>query len=97
MGRSRLLIWLILLNLFHRLSFGCFGASHRLYPRHINMASEEIRRISIKLPQSEYERLEAYCQKTHRGKTEIIREFIRSLPDPEPEPESEPEKKSKKK
>jgi predicted DNA-binding protein len=51
------------------------------------MASEEIRRISIKLPQSEYERLEAYCEKTHRGKTEIIREFIRSLPDPEPKPE----------
>ena len=56
------------------------------------MASDEIRRISIKLPQSEYERLEAYCQKTHRGKTEIIREFIRTLP--EPEPESESEKKS---
>ncbi len=56
------------------------------------MASEEIRRISIKLPQSEYERLEAYCEKTHRGKTEIIREFIRSLPDPEPESESKPKK-----
>ncbi len=66
---------------------GCSWASLRLYPRPINMASEEIRRISIKLPQSEYERLEAYCEKTHRGKTEIIREFIRSLPDPEPEPE----------
>lgn len=47
------------------------------------MASEEIRRISIKLPQTEYERLEVYCQKSHRGKTEIIREFIRSLPEPE--------------
>ncbi len=57
------------------------------------MASDEIRRISIKLPHSEYERLEAYCQKTHRGKTEIIREFIRSLPDPEPESEKKSEKK----
>ena len=93
MGRSRLLIWLILLNLFHRLFLGCSLALHRLYPRHINMASEEIRRISIKLPQSEYERLEAYCEKTHRGKTEIIREFIRSLPEPEPESEKNSEKK----
>jgi predicted DNA-binding protein len=57
------------------------------------MASDEIKRISIKLPVSEYERLEAFCKKTHRGKTEILREFIRSLPDPEPEPESKPEKK----
>jgi Ribbon-helix-helix protein, copG family. len=55
------------------------------------MASDEIKRISIKLPVSEYERLEAFCKKTHRGKTEILREFIRSLPDPEPE--SKPEKK----
>ena len=85
MGCSRLLIWLILLNLFYRLFLDCSWASHELYSRHINMTSEEIRRISIKLPQSEYERLEAYCQKTHRGKTEIIREFIRSLPEPEPE------------
>jgi predicted DNA-binding protein len=57
------------------------------------MASDEIKRVTFKLPQSEYERLEAYCKKTHRGKTEILREFIRTLPDPEPEPE----KKSKKK
>lgn len=83
MGRSRLLIWLILLNLSHRLFFECFWTLHGLYVRRINMASEEIRRISLKLPQSEYERLEAYCQKSHRGKTEIIREFIRSLPEPE--------------
>ena len=61
------------------------------------MASDEIKRVTFKLPLSEYERLEAYCKKTHRGKTEILREFIRSLPEPEPEPESEPEKKSKKK
>lgn len=53
------------------------------------MTSEEIRRISIKLPQSEYERLEAYCEKTYRGKTEILREFIRTLPEPEPKSESE--------
>jgi hypothetical protein len=90
MGRSSLLILLILLNLFYKLLSKCLWASHKLYLRHINMASEEIRRISIKLPQSEYERLEAYCKKTHRGKTEILRELIRSLPDPESE--SKPEK-----
>ena len=57
------------------------------------MASDEIKRISIKLPVSEYERLEAFCKKTHRGKTEILREFIRSLPDPEPESEKKSEEK----
>jgi predicted DNA-binding protein len=55
------------------------------------MTSDEIKRVTFKLPLSEYERLEAFCKKTHRGKTEILREFIRSLPDPEPE--SKPEKK----
>jgi predicted DNA-binding protein len=59
------------------------------------MASDEIKRVTFKLPLSEYERLEAYCKKAHRGKTEILREFIRSLPDPESESESE--KKHKKK
>lgn len=69
----------------YRLYFDCSWTSYLIYLECAYMASDEIRRISIKLPQSEYERLEAYCQKTHRGKTEIIREFIRSLPDPEPE------------
>ena len=53
------------------------------------MASDEIKRVTLKLPLSEYERLEAYCKKAHRGKTEILREFIRSLPDPDSEPKSE--------
>ncbi len=58
-----------------------------------DMASDEIKRVTFKLPLSEYERLEAYCKKTHRGKTEILREFIRTLPDPEPESEKKSEKK----
>ena len=51
------------------------------------MASDEIKRVTFKLPLSEYKRLEALCKKTYRGKTEILREFIRSLPEPEPETE----------
>jgi predicted DNA-binding protein len=50
-------------------------------------------RITFRLPQIEYDRLEAYSKRTGRTKTDILREFIRTLPDPEPEPE----KKSKKK
>ena len=56
------------------------------------MTSDEIKRVTFKLPLSEYERLEAFCKKVHRGKTEILREFIRSLPDPEPESEKKSEK-----
>lgn len=52
------------------------------------MASDEIKRVTFKLPLSEYKRLEAFCKKTYRGKTEILREFIRSLPEPEPETEN---------
>lgn len=35
--------------------------------------------INLKLPEFEYQILEDYCQKTGRSKTEILREFIRSL------------------
>jgi len=73
----------------------CTKITHKLYLICIDMASDEIKRVTFKLPLSEYERLEAYCKKSHRGKTEILREFIRSLPEPEPEPETE--KKSEKK
>lgn len=55
--------------------------------------SMEQARITFRLPQIEYDRLEAYSKRTGRTKTDILREFIRTLPDPEPEPE----KKSKKK
>jgi len=51
------------------------------------------RQMTIRLPQIELDRIEAYSKRTGRTKTDILREFIRSLPDPEPEPESKPEKK----
>ncbi len=50
-------------------------------------------RITFRLPQIEYDRLEAYSKRTGRTKTDILREFIRSLPDPDPEPEKKSEKK----
>jgi hypothetical protein len=55
------------------------------------------RQLTIRLPQVELDRIEAYSKRTGRTKTDILREFIRSLPEPELEPESKPEKKSKKK
>jgi predicted DNA-binding protein len=57
--------------------------------------SMEQARITFRLPQIEYDRLEAYSKRTGRTKTDLLREFIRTLPEPEPEPESE--KKSQKK
>jgi len=57
--------------------------------------SMEQARITFRLPQIEYDRLEAYSKRTGRTKTDLLREFIRTLPEPEPEPE--PEKKSQKK
>jgi len=57
--------------------------------------SMEQARITFRLPQIEYDRLEAYSKRTGRTKTDLLREFIRTLP--EPEPESKPEKKSEKK
>ncbi len=51
--------------------------------------SMEQARITFRLPQIEYDRLEAYSKRTGRTKTDLLREFIRTLPEPEPEPESE--------
>jgi predicted DNA-binding protein len=59
--------------------------------------STEQARITFRLPQIEYDRLQAESERTGRTKTDILREFIRTLPEPEPEPESKPEKKSEKK
>lgn len=56
--------------------------------------SMEQARITFRLPQIEYDRLEAYSKRTGRTKTDLLREFIRTLPEPEPEPE--PESKPKK-
>jgi len=51
--------------------------------------STEQARITFRLPQIEYDRLQAESERTGRTKTDILREFIRTLP----EPKSESEKK----
>jgi hypothetical protein len=43
-----------------------------------------LKKITFQLPEKELELLEAYCAFTARGKTEVLRELIRSLKiDPE--------------
>lgn len=56
------------------------------------MATKQ-KRITIKLPDIEYDRIQALSERTGRTMTDILREFIRTLP--EPESESKPEKKKK--
>ncbi len=41
--------------------------------------SEETKRLNINLPTSEMEILETYCKQVKRNKTDLIREYIRSL------------------
>lgn len=35
--------------------------------------------ITIRLPDSEFDRLEAHCKSINRTKSEVLREFIRNL------------------
>ena len=58
------------------------------------MATKQ-KRITFKLPDVEYERIQALSERTGRTMTDILREFIRTLPEPESKSESEkePEKK----
>jgi predicted DNA-binding protein len=51
------------------------------------MASK-LKRMAFNLPQQELDRLSAYSEKTGRTKTDILRELIRTLPEPDPKPES---------
>ena len=39
----------------------------------------ETKRLNVNLPASEMEILEAYCKQVKRNKTDLIREYIRSL------------------
>jgi predicted DNA-binding protein len=50
------------------------------------------KRITFKLPDIEYERLYALSERTGRTMTDILREFIRTLPEPEPKSEKKSEK-----
>lgn len=69
----------------------------QLYGIRLAMASNPAqvqKKITIRLPLVELERLEEESRRTGRTKTDILREFIRTLPrSPEPEPKSESEKK----
>ncbi|MBD0361534.1 MAG: ribbon-helix-helix protein, CopG family [Coleofasciculus sp. C3-bin4] len=40
---------------------------------------EDLKRLNINLPASEMEILDVYCKQVRRNKTDLIREFIRSL------------------
>jgi len=40
---------------------------------------QETKRLNINLPASEMEILDAYCKQVKRNKTDLIREYIRSL------------------
>ena len=51
--------------------------------------ASKLKRMAFNLPQQELDRLNAYSEKTGRTKTDILRELIRTLPEPDPKPESE--------
>lgn len=40
---------------------------------------DEIKRLNINIPASEMEILESYCKQVKRNKTDVLREYIRSL------------------
>lgn len=82
------------LSLLHRLYINYTFVTHLLYTKRTAMATNQ-KRITFKLPDIEYERIQALSERTGRTMTDILREFIRSLP--EPEAESKPEKKPQKK
>ena len=37
--------------------------------------------LTVRLPKQEKERLDRYCEENQRTLTEVVREFIRSLPE----------------
>lgn len=81
----------LLLSLLHRCRTSYVQDSlSTLYVSCMTKSMEQAR-ITFRLPQIEYDRLEAYSKRTGRTKTDILREFIRTLPESESEPE--PEKK----
>ncbi len=41
--------------------------------------AEKVKHLSVRLSDAENRALERYCQQTSQSKTEVIREFIRSL------------------
>lgn len=41
--------------------------------------ADKVRHLSVRLSDDENRALESYCQRTSQSKTEVIRQFIRSL------------------
>ncbi len=41
--------------------------------------ADKVRHLSVRLSDDENQALESYCHQTSQSKTEVIREFIRSL------------------
>ncbi|WP_448381646.1 CopG family transcriptional regulator [Gloeomargarita sp.] len=41
--------------------------------------ADKVKHLSVRLSEAENRALEYYCQQTSQSKTEVIREFIRSL------------------
>jgi DNA-binding winged helix-turn-helix (wHTH) protein len=49
------------------------------YSTHPGKRSMSLKQLNVKIPEQELRILEAFAEKTERTKTDIIREFIRSL------------------
>lgn len=49
------------------------------YNTHSNTHTMSLKQLNVKIPEQELRILEAFADKTERTKTDIIREFIRSL------------------
>jgi predicted DNA-binding protein len=49
------------------------------YNTHPGKRSMSLKQLNVKIPEQELRILEAFAEKTERTKTDIIREFIRSL------------------
>ncbi|MCL1472297.1 CopG family transcriptional regulator [Argonema antarcticum] len=47
--------------------------------------------INFQATAEEKQRLRSYCQQTQRAQSDVLREFIRSLPEPSSSPENKPE------
>lgn len=45
----------------------------------LNTKTMSLKQLNVKIPEQELRILEAFAEKTERTKTDIIREFIRSL------------------
>ena len=52
---------------------------HRTLNSTLNTRTMSLKQLNVKIPEQELRILEAFAEKTERTKTDIIREFIRSL------------------